>query len=409
MTVVVGGGIVGLSSALALARAGHRVVLYAPRDDDAPSWGNAGHIAVEQVAPLASRASLFAAPANLFARGGALDLPLGMARHWLPFSWSFLKATAPARFTAGREALSGLLADAMPAWQRLASNLGAPDLVRDNGHLIVWESASSAVSGALAWQSAAKGTATLGAAPIEMEAKLADLTDEYLHGPLAFTGSGQICDLDRLHDLLVRALGEAGVEVRDARASIDLSGGRAMIDGVAPDMVLVAAGSGSRALMERTGHRVPMIAERGYHIRARAENWPDDLPPVVFEDRSMIVTRYANCVQAASFVELGDPTAPPDPRKWQRLEAHVAELGLPMGPPYRRWRGSRPTLPDYLPAIGKSRRVSNLHYAFGHQHLGLTLGPLTGEIVAAMVGDARLPCNLAPFDIERFQPKRRQA
>ncbi len=161
--------------------------------------------------------------------------------------------------------------------------------------------------------------------------------------------------------------------------------------------------------MERTGHRVPLIAERGYHIRASADRWPEDLPPVVFEDRSMIVTRYANCVQAASFVELGDPATPPDPRKWQRLETHVADLGLPMGPPYRRWMGSRPTLPDYLPAIGKSRRASNLLYAFGHQHLGLTLGPLTGEIVAAMVNDTSAAHDLSPFDIERFQPKRRQA
>src|SRR3546814_13324308 len=80
--------------------------------------------------------------------------------------------------------------------------------------------------------------------------------------------------------------------------------------------------------MEQAGHIVPLIAERGYHIRAAAGEWPAYLPPLVFEDRAMIVTRFADTVQAASFVEFHSPGAPPDPRKWARLERHVRELGL---------------------------------------------------------------------------------
>ena len=73
----------------------------------------------------------------------------------------------------------------------------------------------------------------------------------------------------------------------------------------------------------------------------------------------------------------------------QRLERHVADLTLPIAGPFRRWVGARPTLPDYLPAIG-------------HQHLGLTLAPVTGELVAALItGDAPV-IDLAPFPIERF-------
>ncbi len=154
--------------------------------------------------------------------------------------------------------------------------------------------------------------------------------------------------------------------------------------------------------MAAAGHRAPLIAERGYHVRAPADRWPAQLPPLVFEDRSMIVTRYAECVQAASFVEFGSPDAPPDPRKWQRLERHVAELGLPLRGPFARWMGARPTLPDYLPAIGRSRRVPNLLYAFGHQHLGLTLAPVTAEIVSALVRGGPVPVDLAPFAVERF-------
>jgi D-amino-acid dehydrogenase len=70
--------------------------------------------------------------------------------------------------------------------------------------------------------------------------------------------------------------------------------------------------------------------------------------------------------------------------------------------PVAEWMGARPTLPDYLPAIGVSRRADNLYYAFGHQHLGLTLAAVTGELVAALMGGTTPAVDLAPFDLDRF-------
>jgi D-amino-acid dehydrogenase len=170
----------------------------------------------------------------------------------------------------------------------------------------------------------------------------------------------------------------------------------------AAELVLVAAGVGSKPLMRTAGHRVPLIAERGYHVRSHDFDLPENLPPLVFEDRSMIVSRYRTSAQASSFVEFGSPDAPPDPRKWERLERHIAELGLPIRPPFRRWMGSRPTLPDYLPAIGRSARAPNLFYAFGHQHLGLTLAAITGELVSQLVGWGEPAVDLSSFDVRRF-------
>jgi len=149
-----------------------------------------------------------------------------------------------------------------------------------------------------------------------------------------------------------------------------------------------------------------MIAERGYHLQAPGARWPADLPPVVFEDRAMIVTRFEDSVRASSFVELARPGAPADPAKWAALRRRISELGLPFELPGAEWLGARPTLPDYLPAIGRSRHHTNLLYAFGHQHLGLTLGPLSGEIIADLVEGRAPPVSLAPFDIERFGARR---
>lgn len=402
---VVGGGVVGLSCAAALVRDGHRVTVFDDsRGREAASWGNAGHVAIEQVAPLASAANLRSIPKRLFALGGAVDLPWRMAASWAPFALRLVAASSAQRFAAGCAALEGLLSQAMPAWVRLSSALGRPDLLRMDGHFVVWESAAGAAAGRDRWVRANIGTARIeaGISDRDMD-RLRAVGGSKVADAVRFRQTGQIRDLTQLADALEQAILGRGGSIRRERAMLTLREGRVSIPGHEAELVVLAAGVRSRSLAQQAGHRVPLVAERGYHLRAAAGRWPADLPPVVFEDRSMIVTRFADRVQAASFLEFGDPDSPPDPRKWRRLERHVAELGLPLEEPFERWMGSRPTLPDYLPAIGRSRRVENLLYAFGHQHLGLTLAPVTSEILAALVNDSDPKVDLTPFDLDRFQ------
>jgi len=403
---VIGGGVVGLCCGLHLARSGHAVTLLeqSVRRDTA-SWGNAGHVATEQVAPLASVATLRSAAGRLFVRGGALDLPLAGTGTWLPFVLRMIAASRPARFEKGRRALGTLLAEALPAWQRLVTAIGAPGLLSDAGHCVMWESAATAAAGRAAWAAADTGTARFAEATAEQRAELATVTTAPIAGAICFSGTAQVTDLDALATALSDAFRAAGGTILPQHAGLVLENGRAVVPGLDADRVLVTAGVGSGPLVEAIGHRAPIVAERGYHIRGTATRWPPDLPPIVFEDRSMIVTRFAGQVQAASFVEIHATDAPPDPRKWQRLERHVRELGLAIDEPFTRWMGSRPTLPDYLPAIGRSRRADNLFYAFGHQHLGLTLAPVTAEIIAAMVDETPERIDMAPFDLERFGGK----
>jgi D-amino-acid dehydrogenase len=165
---------------------------------------------------------------------------------------------------------------------------------------------------------------------------------------------------------------------------------------------VVAAGVQSATLMRALGHAVPMIAERGYHIQSEQTRWPEALPPVVIEDRALVVTRFSSALRATSFVEFTHMEAAPDPRKWARLKQHARALGLPFDGEISTWHGARPTLPDYLPALGRSRAAPDVFYAFGHQHLGLTLGPFTGEIMAALVLGESTPVGVDEFTIERF-------
>jgi len=401
--VVVGAGIVGLCSALHLLERGCEVAVI---DNDpagqAASWGNAGHVAVEQVEPLASPAMLRSAPGRLFMRGGALALPPRALPTWLPFALRLVAASRPASFAAGQEALAALLRHALPEWEDMLHMAGSPDLLRQEGHFVLWQDAAAARAGQAAWANAATGKASVHPADTDELARLAALCRVPVAGAVRFDGTAQIADLPALRLALREAVLARNGRLVDGTATLRISRGRAEVDGMADHQVLICAGVRSAALMRQAGHRVPIIAERGYHIRSTDHDWPEDMPPVVFEQRSMIVTRYRTALQAASFVELQQPDAPADARKWQRLERHVAELGLPMRGPFHRWIGSRPTFPDYLPAIGRSARIGNLHYAFGHQHLGLTLAPVTARAVAAMIMDEPPAVSLAPFDLERF-------
>lgn len=390
--VVIGGGVVGLACAIALADDGHRVTLLdSATSREAASWGNAGHIATEQTAPLASPAMLRSLPRRLFLFGGPLGLPPRQVTAWAPFAAELVAAALPARFAAGQAALSALLAEALPAWRALDDRLGG-GLLAEDGHIVAWESGRTAAQGHAYWRAQDTGTARFAdtAAPFGTAAAI------------RFTGTAQVRDLTHLADALEREARTSGVTIVRAPAALVVDCGRARVPGHDADLILVAAGVRSGALLGPTGHRVPMVAERGYHLRAPADRWPADLPPVVFEDRSIIVTRYADRVQVAGFVELGDPDAPPDPRKWRRLERHVAELGLPIAGPFTRWMGSRPTLPDYLPAIGRSERIPNLLHAFGHQHLGLTLAPITARLIAALADGTAPAIDLTPFALARF-------
>jgi D-amino-acid dehydrogenase len=407
--LVLGGGVVGLNIALQLQAKGLAVTLVeAERTRTAASYGNAGHIAIEQVEPLASQAIVNSAFRRLYPFGGALSLPPRFVTTWLPFGLRLMRAARPDSFARGKAALSVLMGQAMPAWKRRVADLGDTGLLREDGHFVVWETPRTAQAGLKAWRETDTGNATFAPATPDELQRLSALTSRPIAGAIRFAGTGQVADTGRFLRTLEDRFRERGgriifnrvtaISTDSGTAHARLAGGDILI----ADAIVLSAGVASGDLLRPLGLRVPIVAERGYHIQGARADWPADLPPVVFEDRSMIVTRFESGLRAASFVEIGRAGASPDPGKWRRLKHHVTDLGISFGPMNEavEWMGSRPTLPDYLPAMGRVKGVSNLYYAFGHQHLGLTLGPVTGEIVADMVISGEAP---QAFSLDRFQ------
>jgi D-amino-acid dehydrogenase len=262
--------------------------------------------------------------------------------------------------------------------------------------------------GVAAWRRAETGAATFRELTTE---ELADYGAAMKRAPargILFTGTGKLSDPQGVRDALLNDFVRRGGLVCKDSVHALTSGA----DGVAAriasgevlraDAALVSAGAWSAKLMSNFGARAPLIGERGYSVRSDTHAWPGDLPPAVFEERSLVVNLLTSGLRASSFVEFGAPDAPADPRKWQKLERDLRELGIAFSPTPARWMGPRPTLPDYLPAIGRLSTHPRILYAFGHQHLGITLSAVTAEIIEALASSVAPDIDLAPFRIERF-------
>jgi len=404
--LVIGGGLVGAASALRLQAAGIQTTLIDPGDKRrGASFGNAGHIGAEQVMPWSTWPNLISAPLHLFGLGGPLDFRLRNIGLWLPWSLRFMAASNPKRVAASHAALTAILHDAMGAWRRLETLADMSGMVRPHGQANVYMSAEAGDKARELWSRTPIGVCTYRDMSGDELARYDGVLRDRPASGLHFDGTGQVSDPQGArYGILAKFAALGGeriadsVETLDANANVRLGSGTQL----KADALLVACGAWSAPLMRQLGVTAPLMGERGYSMQSVEHNWPGDLPTTIFEERSVVLSRFTSGLRTTSFLEFGHPSAPPDPRKWARLHKHLADLGVQFSKTPDRWVGPRPTLPDYVPAIGRLKRAPKVLCAFGHAHLGLTECAITAEAIEALATDTPPPFDLAPFEIERF-------
>jgi glycine/D-amino acid oxidase-like deaminating enzyme len=401
---VIGAGVVGAATACALAARDWRVWLLDPQEPGTgTSEGNAGHIGTEQHATLANFSNILGSPRLLFLAGGPVDVrferPLLLAAWFARFIW----ASRPRNAARGQQALGGLAMRAAGDWRALLASAGAPQLLHLDGHDEIRE-------GPRAARATARRVRELAAIGIESRPGelFAPVPDAARATVLHVAGSGHVANSLAVTRALVAAMLARGGRYQAAAAlALEPRPDGVRVTSTAEEVlverVVVACGVRSATLLRPFGLTVPLLAERGYSLSIRAPGpWPFTRPQV-YDDRSLVVTPMDFGLRATSFVEFGVPDLSPDLRKIAWLKRQVAELGLvPPGAELRAWSGCRPTLPDYLPAIGCLPQAPAVAYAFGHQHLGLTLAASTATLLAEVMGGGD-PATLAPFRIERFR------
>jgi glycine/D-amino acid oxidase-like deaminating enzyme len=146
--------------------------------------------------------------------------------------------------------------------------------------------------------------------------------------------------------------------------------------------VVLAAGAWSARLARPHGARVPVVAERGYHVMVSGANARVRQPLLLAEAHVMVVPMRGG-LRLSTMAEFADADSPADHDRAARVLGG-ASVSLPgvMGRVESRWMGPRPSTPDSLPVIGRAPRAPNLLLAYGHGHLGLTWAGVTAEAVA---------------------------
>lgn len=409
---VIGAGIVGACCALSLQAEGLRVVLL---DRAGPgegcSKGNAGHLAVEHISPLANASTILQVPRMLLQPNGPLVLRWRYLPVALPWLIRFVSAGCPARVEAATRALASLNARSIASYDALDDRFDLSDLVRKEGTLLTCASERG-------FASARQDAAHLARHGIRTETLSADELRTFdpalsprLCGAVYYPDSAHVVNPHRLVTKLVD--GFSGLNgsflVREVKR-VDASGGQCKLvtaEGVVrASKVVVATGAWSRPLAEQLGHPMPLDTERGYHYMLLDPSVRPRVPTSSHEQR-FVITPLENGVRVAGRVELGGLKLPMNPARATRLLDLARHLipGL-SSTRHEIWMGFRPTLPDSLPVIDRSHRFPHVFFAFGHHHLGLTQAAITGQLIADLVTGRPSAIDMRPFRIDRFSSGR---
>lgn len=407
--VVIGAGIVGCSAALWLQRDGHRVtILDKTGPGEGASKGNAAVIATESCLPVAYPGILWDVPKYLMDPLSPLAIRWSYLPKLAPWLMRFVGSSGKATYEQTSIALRSILTEALAAHKELAAAAGCRDIIQETGWLGIYESDAK-------FQSVQSDFEIQRRRGIKIEILKGEeirqfepsLQPIYKHAAY-FPENAYVLDNFRL----VRSLAEdvarnGGKVVTDEVVDFEIgtTGPSAVIgrNGRYPcDAVVVTAGAWSRKLSARLGENVPLETERGYHVTLpNAKKRPR--MPLYSGDHSFAITPLDIGLRFAGTVELGGLDLPPNPARNQILIEHGKRMFGELDETGRSdWMGFRPSMPDSKPVIDRGRRFNNTFFAFGHGHVGLTLGPITGKLIAELVSDRPPSVDLKPFAVDRF-------
>ncbi len=407
--LVIGAGIVGISTALALRAQGRRVTVW-DRSGIAQeaSSGNAGAFAFAEVEPLATPGVMKKAPKWLLDPLGPLSVPPGYALQIAPWMLRFWRASWRDRYEAGVNAQVALMRHCEAAFERQLVRDGDANLIRRDGQISVY-------SGEKEFRSALPSLRKRQEMGIEIEliegataiaGYQPGLSPRFTHA--AFTpGWLNTCDPAIWAESLADKARQQGVifeidivsNLHNRDQFIEIQSGRGM---TTARQVVLCAGAWSHHLATGLGDYLPLETERGYNTTLPS-NSIDLRTHVTFSAHGFVMSKVGKGVRVGGAAELGGLDLPPNYKRAQVL-LDKAKQFFPALETYggMQWMGFRPSMPDSLPVIGPSPKASRVIYAFGHGHLGLTQAAGTAELVANLAQGHAPAIDITPYRATRF-------
>ncbi len=407
---VVGAGIVGVSSAEWLRRDGHSVTLLDridPGQPDQTSYGNAGLLARTAVIPVSVPGLLRHVPAMLLDPDGPLFLRWSYLPKLLPWLVPFLRNGREGRVREIAAALDTILGDSVDQHIALARGTDAARYIETGEYAYLYRDRAGFEKDAFGFAIRRE----LGAEWDEWDRAQILERDPHLSGAVGFAAAlkdhGWIRDPGAYVAALLGAFRAGGGTFRKGEVSDIAPGGQGVtvtMNGEATrfDRIVLASGVWSRRMAERLGHKVPLEAERGYHLVLEQPSFKPPIPYMIADGKFAITPMDAG-MRCAGTVEFGGIDAPARYEQTGLFERRVRRLypGLEWSGT-RTWMGRRPSTPDSLPLIGESAKARHIWFAFGAQHVGLTSGPKTGRLIADMIGGRTPNIDMTPFATGRF-------
>ena len=407
--LVLGAGIVGTSVALHLAKRGLSVALLDRRaPGEETSYGNAGVIEGNTIFPPVFPSRLAALLRVALKRATEADYHLSSLLRVAPWLLQFRAYSRPERLLETVKAMRPLFAQAVAEHQALAVESGAQGYFRQEGWLKIYRSKAGldAIAPELALAAELKlPNKVLGRdETLALEPHLAPVFDHAVH----WTGASSVTNplaLTRAYAARFAALG--GVVLRGDARSLHRAAGRWRVDTsegpIDADDAVMALGPWAPDLLLSRGIDLPLAVKRGYHRHFAIRDGAKLGRPVVDIENGFAIAPMKQGIRVTTGAEFADRDAPATPVQLRRV-LPIAKALVPLGEPVdaRPWMGSRPCFADSRPVIGRAPGHPGLWLAYGHGHVGLSLGPVTGRLIAEMITGEVPFCDPAPYAAERF-------
>ena len=404
---VVGAGIVGICSAYFLKKSGFKVTLIDREDPGTmTSFGHACSFADYANVPVNYPGLIWDVPKMLLKKDGPLAVDFFYILKNIPWALSFLKNCKKEKVDEIASSLTNLLKHSQISYDEIFKEVNVQEYISHEENLYLFDTKKSLenyeYANVIRKNNRVKVRNLNKEEVKELEPNIADV---YYAGQL-FIGSRHTTNpLAISTKIFEKFLELGGVYIKQNVTNliqkeniIELSLGNKKINF---DKMIVCAGAWSNKIANLLGENFPLDTERGYHILFNT-NEKIIKRPVAWSESGFYLIQIHDGVRAAGTVEIAGINKEPNLKRIKMIERQSRKVLPQLGEIKSTWMGRRPTLPDSLPIIGESSKNKNIIYAFGHQHIGWTLGAITGKIITTITNGKKPNINIEAYSPNRF-------
>jgi D-amino-acid dehydrogenase len=411
--IVIGGGIIGLSSAYYLQQEGYQVTVLDKADFlDNCSYGNCGYVCPSHFIPLATPGIVRQGLKWMLNPQSPFYVQPRLSRSLIDWGWKFMKSATKEHVERSAAPLRDIALISQHEYESWMKLPGFEAAYEHKGLLEIFQTEAAAEHAHHTVETARQlGLDTRLLNAVELQAKEPHTRINAL-GAIFFGCDAHLYP-NKLMKTLIELLQQKGVELLPNEEVKGFETGAGAIQKLVTsrqshvaDAVVLATGSWSREMAALLDTRLPLMPGRGYSVTLSDSPYRVNYPAILVEGRAAITPMDGNKIRFGGTMEVTSTTAPPRYARVQGIlnavKRFFPEFDVPMPPTEKIWYGYRPCSADGLPYIGRIKKYNNVVVATGHSMLGLSLGAGTGKLVAELVSERATSMDLAPFAVERF-------